>query len=80
MIRPITLWPFPNEAVRNAAKKTKVFLIFEMSTGQMVDDVRLALEGRAECEFYGRPGGVVPAAAGNGADHRALLAAEGAVR
>jgi 2-oxoglutarate/2-oxoacid ferredoxin oxidoreductase subunit alpha len=60
LIRPITLWPFPSDAVRNAAKRTKVFLTFEMSTGQMVDDVRLALEGRAECEFYGRPGGVVP--------------------
>lgn len=60
LIRPITLRPFPEEAIRNAAKHSKVFLAFEMSTGQMVDDVRLALEGRAECEFYGRPGGVVP--------------------
>jgi 2-oxoglutarate/2-oxoacid ferredoxin oxidoreductase subunit alpha len=60
LIRPITLWPFPEAAIRSAAKKTKVFLTFEMSTGQMVDDVRLALEGAAECEFYGRPGGVVP--------------------
>ncbi len=61
LIRPITLWPFPAEAIRNAAKKAKYFLAFEMSTGQMVDDVRLALNGRAECDFYGRPGGVVPA-------------------
>lgn len=60
LIRPITLWPFPSDAIRNAAKRTKVFVTFEMSTGQMVDDVRLALEGRAQCEFYGRPGGVVP--------------------
>jgi len=61
LIRPITLWPFPDEAIRNAAKKTKLFLAFEMSTGQMVDDVRLALEGSVPCEFYGRPGGIVPA-------------------
>jgi 2-oxoglutarate ferredoxin oxidoreductase subunit alpha len=61
LIRPLTLWPFPSEAIRNAAKKAKYFLAFEMSTGQMVDDVRLALNGKAECDFYGRPGGVVPA-------------------
>ncbi len=61
LLRPITLWPFPSEAIRAIAKKTKLFLVFEMSTGQMVDDVRLALEGRVPCEFYGRPGGVVPA-------------------
>lgn len=60
LLRPITLWPFPEEAVRKAAKKTKLFLDFELSTGQMVDDVRLALDGRSKCEFYGRPGGVVP--------------------
>jgi 2-oxoglutarate/2-oxoacid ferredoxin oxidoreductase subunit alpha len=60
LIRPITLWPFPSEALLNAAKSTHVFLTFEMSTGQMVDDVRLAIQGKAECEFYGRPGGVVP--------------------
>jgi 2-oxoglutarate ferredoxin oxidoreductase subunit alpha len=60
LLRPITLWPFPDEAIRNIAKKTKLFLVFEMSTGQMLDDVRLAVEGRVPCEFYGRPGGVVP--------------------
>ena len=43
------------------AKKAKLFLVFEMSTGQMIDDVRLAVGGSVECEFYGRPGGVVPA-------------------
>jgi len=60
LLRPITLWPFPDEAIRSVAKKTKLFLVFEMSTGQMVDDVRLAVEGKVPCEFYGRPGGVVP--------------------
>ncbi|MFY9399685.1 MAG: 3-methyl-2-oxobutanoate dehydrogenase subunit VorB [Desulfomonilia bacterium] len=60
LLRPITLWPFPDEAVKALAKKTKLILVFEMSTGQMIDDVRLAVEGRVPCEFYGRPGGVVP--------------------
>jgi 2-oxoglutarate ferredoxin oxidoreductase subunit alpha len=61
LLRPITLWPFPDEAVETIAKKAKLFLVFEMSTGQMLDDVKLAISGKVECEFYGRPGGVVPA-------------------
>jgi len=61
LLRPITLWPFPDDAVQAIAKKAKLFLVFEMSTGQMIDDVRLAVGGSVECEFYGRPGGVVPA-------------------
>lgn len=60
LLRPITLWPFPTQAIQDIAKKVKHFLVFEMSTGQMVDDVLLALGGKAQCEFYGRPGGVVP--------------------
>ncbi|MDD5126956.1 MAG: 3-methyl-2-oxobutanoate dehydrogenase subunit VorB [Dehalococcoidales bacterium] len=60
MLRPITLWPFPTEAVKEAAKKTKQFLVFEMNMGQMVDDVKLALEGKGKVSFYGRPGGVIP--------------------
>lgn len=61
LLRPVTLWPFPDEAIRAAAGHAKHFLVFEMNTGQMLDDVKLALEGRATCSFYGRPGGVVPA-------------------
>lgn len=61
LLRPITLWPFPDEAVAAIAKTAKLFLVFEMSTGQMIDDVRLAMGDRVPCEFYGRPGGVVPA-------------------
>lgn len=61
LLRPITLWPFPVEAIETLANKTSLFLVFEMNTGQMIEDVRLALNGRVECEFYGRPGGVVPA-------------------
>lgn len=60
MIRPITLYPFPFKALRQATLKTKSFLVVELSTGQMLEDVRLAIEGRAKVHFYGRPGGVVP--------------------
>jgi len=62
MIRPITLWPFPFEAFEKALDKNtnKTFLAVEMSMGQMVEDVRLAVNGRANVEFFGRTGGVVP--------------------
>ncbi len=60
LLRPITLWPYPDKQLRELARVVKDFLVFEMSTGQMVEDVRLALEGRADIHFYGRPGGVIP--------------------
>lgn len=60
MIRPISLWPFPDRTVRSVAKRTKGFLCVEMSMGQMVDDVRLAVEGLVPVSFYGRTGGVIP--------------------
>ncbi len=60
LVRPITVWPFPNEILRELSRKVKRFIVLEMSTGQMVEDVRLALEGRAEVLFYGRPGGIIP--------------------
>lgn len=63
LIRPITLWPFPDkifeQATRNK-KKTK-FLVVEMSYGQMLEDVRLAVCGRCKVEFLGRGGGGIPA-------------------
>jgi 2-oxoglutarate ferredoxin oxidoreductase subunit alpha len=59
-LRPITLWPFPNEAVKELAKRVKYYLVFEMNMGQMIEDVQLALEGQGEVSFYGRPGGVIP--------------------
>ena len=62
LFRPITLWPFPTEALRKAARRTQMVLVVEMSTGQMVEDVRLALDGRVDVEFYGRVGGNVPLA------------------
>ncbi len=60
MIRPITLWPFPSKAIQEISKIIKHFLVFELNTGQMIDDVRLSLEGRGEVHFYGRPGGIIP--------------------
>ncbi len=63
MIRPITLWPFPEAAIRATLKTAKKYLCVEMSTGQMVDDVRLAVEGQRPVEFYGRTGGMVPTVA-----------------
>lgn len=63
LIRPITLWPFPAEAFKKAADKAKAFLSVEMSTGQMVEDVRLAVNGKKDVHFFGRTGGMVPSPA-----------------
>lgn len=60
MIRPITLWPFPSKIIKEMAKKVTDFFVFEMSAGQMIEDVRLSLEGKGRIHFYGRPGGVIP--------------------
>jgi 2-oxoglutarate ferredoxin oxidoreductase subunit alpha len=57
LIRPITLFPFPEEALRDASEKTHKFLVVEMNTGQMVEDVRLAVSRNAEVYFHGRPCG-----------------------
>lgn len=59
-IRPITLWPFPTEQISKVADEFRIFLTVEMSAGQMVEDVKLAVAGRAPVVFYGRPGGSVP--------------------
>jgi 2-oxoglutarate ferredoxin oxidoreductase subunit alpha len=59
MYRPKTLWPFPARELRELSRTVKHFLVFEMSAGQMLDDVRLALQGYANIDFFGRPGGVV---------------------
>ena len=60
LIRPITLWPFPVDALEAAVPTAKAFLTVEMNMGQMVDDVRLAVNGRCPVEFFGRTGGVIP--------------------
>ncbi len=60
MVRPISLWPFPNEPFELMADRVNGFLCVEMSAGQMVEDVRLAVNGRAPVHFFGRTGGIVP--------------------
>jgi 2-oxoglutarate ferredoxin oxidoreductase subunit alpha len=60
LIRPITLWPFPSEQISKAAEELRIFLVVEMSCGQMVEDVRLAVAGKVPVVFWGRPGGGVP--------------------
>ncbi|MEN6461298.1 MAG: 3-methyl-2-oxobutanoate dehydrogenase subunit VorB [Syntrophomonas sp.] len=59
LIRPITLWPFPVEIVSQAAETAKTFLSVEISCGQMIEDIKLAVNGKAPVEFYGRIG-VIP--------------------
>jgi 2-oxoglutarate ferredoxin oxidoreductase subunit alpha len=61
ILRPITLFPFPEKAIAAAAAMVKRFLVVEMNLGQMVEDVRLAVNGRVPVLFYGRPGGAVVA-------------------
>ena len=62
LFRPISLWPFPSKALADAASHAKTVLVVEMSTGQMIEDVKLALNGRVPVEFYSRVGGNVPSA------------------
>jgi 2-oxoisovalerate ferredoxin oxidoreductase alpha subunit len=62
LLRPITLWPFPSRELAEEAEFARSFLVVELSTGQMVEDVRLAVEGRRPVRFYSRVGGVVPTA------------------
>jgi 2-oxoglutarate ferredoxin oxidoreductase subunit alpha len=60
LFRPITLWPFPVEALRSVAPTLRAIVVVELSAGQLVEDVRLAVEGRAPVFFHGRTGGMVP--------------------
>lgn len=62
LLRPITLYPFPVAQIRELSRRAKSFAVVEMSTGQLRDDVRLALEGRAPVEFFSRVGGNAPSA------------------
>ena len=61
ILRPVTLWPFPAKSFEKYAETPKGFLTVEMSAGQMVEDVRLAVNGKNTVDFYGRTGGNVPA-------------------
>ncbi|MCL4274666.1 MAG: 3-methyl-2-oxobutanoate dehydrogenase subunit VorB [Anaerolineales bacterium] len=60
LLRPITVSPFPYEALDQLTGQAEAFLVTEMNMGQMLDDVLLTVRGRVPVEFYGRPGGVVP--------------------
>lgn len=60
LFRPITLWPFPEKEIAEAAKKLKGILVAEINAGMMIEDVRLAVNGAVRCEHYGRLGGIVP--------------------
>jgi 2-oxoglutarate ferredoxin oxidoreductase subunit alpha len=60
LFRPITLWPFPAQALRDAARGARAVLAVELSAGQLVEDVRLAIEGAVPVHHHGRMGGMVP--------------------
>ena len=60
LFRPITLWPFPERELARLSRRVRGILTVELSSGQMVEDVRLAVEGRCPVAFHGRMGGLVP--------------------
>jgi 2-oxoisovalerate ferredoxin oxidoreductase alpha subunit len=60
LFRPITAWPFPSKALTGAASRVQKVIVVELSNGQMIEDVRLTLNGKVPVEFYGRVGGNVP--------------------
>lgn len=60
LLRPITLWPFPSNVIADVAQNAKGILVVELSAGQMIEDVKLAVNGAVEVQHYGRLGGVVP--------------------
>lgn len=61
LLRPISLFPFPDEALARLASTARRFVVFELNAGQMVEDVRLALNGARPVTFFGRMGGIIPA-------------------
>jgi len=60
LIRPITLYPFPEKIIADTSEKVDKIFVVEMSMGQMVEDVKLAVNGKAKVDFYGRMGGAIP--------------------
>lgn len=63
ILRPVSLWPFPTDAVRRLADRVRALLVVELSAGQLVDDVRLAVAGATPIHFLGRMGGMLPSPA-----------------
>ena len=60
LIRPITLWPFPKQVISDYSKKVIGMMVVELNAGQMIEDVKLAVEGRVPVYHYGRMGGMIP--------------------
>ncbi len=60
MVRPKVLWPFPTKVIQDLCEKTQQFMVVEMSCGQMVEDVKLAVNGKKPVYFFGRTGGTIP--------------------
>ena len=60
LLRPITLWPFPKKPLLELSKQVKSILTVEMSAGQMIEDVKLAVECKVPVQHYGRFGGMIP--------------------
>ncbi len=75
MVRPVTLFPYPSQAVRTAAERAKAVLVVELSAGQMIEDVRLALDGRP-VHFINRMGGILVSPDEVVAKVRAIVAGE----
>lgn len=77
LLRPITLWPFPDKELLRLAERARAFLTLELSMGQMVSDVRLAVEHRRPVYFYGRTGGMMPSVEEVAAEIRRIHKQEG---
>ncbi len=60
LLRPVTLWPFPSEPIAKLADQVKGMMTVELNAGQMVEDVRLAVNGKVKVGHYGRMGGIIP--------------------
>jgi len=79
LFRPITLWPYPKKALRDLAKDGRKVAVFELSLGQMLEDVVLSVGGRSEIYFYGVPGGLIPTPAEAAEFLRSVLKGDGKV-
>jgi len=60
LLRPITLYPYPYDIINKLSDKAKAFLVIELNAGQMVEDVKLAVNGKKDVHFFGRMGGIIP--------------------
>jgi 2-oxoglutarate ferredoxin oxidoreductase subunit alpha len=79
LFRPITVWPYPTEALRALSKRIKKIAVFEFSMGQMLEDVILSVGERAEITFYGIPGGIIPTPAEVAEFLRSVLRGDGKI-